>query len=436
MEEQLSQLQRELGDLSELRAQVAKERSALEAELTELKRVRAEVQSQLEAARSQQSFQSQSDYDEEYDDEEDDDEESTLVHVFLVLEDAPPVCVGGLEISGDGASLAHLRGACGQLRDLQGRNFTFLRRVSEGGYESIARTQERQLRAANFLPSLFVALLDSEDKDESEDLTPAGTPLNFSLAALSTPLRAPSVSTRRSEAGSVSAQSTATHTSNLDDTDMSLIRDYVTPLNEDEKYTACEHLRLLEKSFSPRLPFSLVDDAIVPNQSLTTELQRRLLFHSRLGKVCRRGPPRTYEFHLFSDVLVYSRARRGGTFRVHRVMPLTQVVVMETPVSHSDVPHSFLLSSSTKSFVVCAESEVLKRTWVALLQHARRLQLQLYQKYGVEEGTDTETDSFLASPAGSPLAPVWLRDESTNSCMLCGTGFRTFRRRHHCSFPV
>ena len=131
-----------------------------------------------------------------------------------------------------------------------------------------------------------------------------------------------------------------------------------------------------------------------------------------LVKVCRKNPKMRY-FFLFSDCLVYARKidAIGTTYMYHRMISLLRACVVDVP-DKKRTTNAFQVLGNEKSFTLCCEDVAEKTSWMASIQKA-------IDNLGGDEETGNQ-------------APVWVPDEESGACMLCGVKFTVVNRRHHC----
>ena len=83
--------------------------------------------------------------------------------------------------------------------------------------------------------------------------------------------------------------------------------------------------------------------------------------------------------------------------------------------------NAFKISTDKKTFVVIAGDENLKKEWMDVID----LTLENFKNKKMSFGQKQEKgDDFVA--------PEWITDEDSDSCMSCTTKFTFFVRRHHC----
>ena len=157
---------------------------------------------------------------------------------------------------------------------------------------------------------------------------------------------------------------------------------------------------------------------------------RTLLHEGSLIKVCRRDL-REYYFHLFSDIMTYSKKRgtkenNNETFKLHRRLELlaTDVVdVDDETASKNKVKHAFQIVSQQKSFMVSAPTLESKKQWIDLLKKAniKAREREVRKSIG---GTHGERSGMSAA--------MWAADGTQNQCTFCSNKFTVIKRRHHC----
>lgn len=131
-----------------------------------------------------------------------------------------------------------------------------------------------------------------------------------------------------------------------------------------------------------------------------------------LVKICRKNPKMRY-FFLFTDCLVYARKidAIGTTYMYHRMISLLRARVVDVSDTKRTT-NAFQVLGSEKSFTLCCEDAAEKSSWMSSIQKA-------IDNLGGDEG-------------GGNQAPVWVPDEESGACMLCGVKFTVVNRRHHC----
>jgi hypothetical protein len=160
---------------------------------------------------------------------------------------------------------------------------------------------------------------------------------------------------------------------------------------------------------------------------------RKLLYEGTLIKVCRRDL-REYYFHLFSDMITYSKIKgiketNNETYKLHRklVLSATNVVDVNDEIAEKNkVQFAFQIVSQQKSFMVSAPTLESKQKWIDLLtksSNEARL-IENTKKRGSSNAGGGEKNGISAA--------VWAADSTQNQCTLCDSKFTMIKRRHHC----
>jgi hypothetical protein len=135
---------------------------------------------------------------------------------------------------------------------------------------------------------------------------------------------------------------------------------------------------------------------------------RYLVMRGTLTKICRKSH-KQFHFFLFNDILIYARdGLFEGTFILNRQIPVNTIAIKDLP-DDQNLVYAFQILSTTKSFTVYAETWNDKKNWLLALKKTIQ-----------EFSTSTFT------------APVWIPDDSFDTCMNCEEEFTLIRRRHHC----
>lgn len=140
---------------------------------------------------------------------------------------------------------------------------------------------------------------------------------------------------------------------------------------------------------------------------------RMLVKEGILTRITRRGM-RSFYFHLFNDLLLYSDVLKNGTYNLHHSFELHFVSVVE-PIGCPQ-PFALQINSPQKSFVIVCDSKDDKAAWEANLHQCI-----------------AETKKINGENNGNGLvAPVWTQDHLSTCCVLCQSAFTAIKRRHHC----
>ena len=176
-----------------------------------------------------------------------------------------------------------------------------------------------------------------------------------------------------------------------------------------------------------------MESMFVRGQVSLAQEGRRLVKEGPLIKRCRNSK-RTYHFHLFNDLLLYSKARPGNTqFVLHRRIELVHAAISIDNLE----PGAFAIASKEKSFVVFALDDETKQAWVNDIKECIRgcaeTRLKSQRSRQSIIGSDHNTMPLQSSLADMAVhAKVWVPDQHETECMACGIAFTVVRRRHHC----
>ena len=154
---------------------------------------------------------------------------------------------------------------------------------------------------------------------------------------------------------------------------------------------------------------------------------RKLEFEGSLVKVCRRDL-REYHFHLFTDILTYSKRKGANSFKLHRRLDLAATTVKDVSdeeAGRNKVQHAFQIVSQTKSFMVSARSAADKQRWIeCIVRGAGRARAQVADL--------AHRRGSSAHGQGGVAAAVWAADGTQDGCTFCKIKCNMVRRRHHC----
>lgn len=144
-----------------------------------------------------------------------------------------------------------------------------------------------------------------------------------------------------------------------------------------------------------------------------------------LWKVCRKNVKKR-QFFLFNDILVYGSIVAGRCNNQH-ILPLSKMSVssrceytkdlhlqftQEQLGEGLDMLNAFQVNHAEKSFHVVATSAADKSNWLS--------NLMKYIKKASQQDVAVETRA------------IWVPDSLAKDCMVCGTRFSAFIRKHHC----
>jgi len=105
-----------------------------------------------------------------------------------------------------------------------------------------------------------------------------------------------------------------------------------------------------------------------------------------------------------------------GKCEVHYSLKLHEMEIVDRGSSPSE-PFAIQINSPQKSFVVCAEDQKDKESWIQQIKKSSEEANKLGGKR-VRAPTD--------------LAPLWKPDSHAEECHLCKKSFSFVNRRHHC----
>ncbi|CAH1987670.1 unnamed protein product [Acanthoscelides obtectus] len=142
---------------------------------------------------------------------------------------------------------------------------------------------------------------------------------------------------------------------------------------------------------------------------------RVLVGEGVLTKMCRKKP-KTRQFFLFNDILVYGNIIiNKKKYNKQHIIPLEEVK-LESLDDDNQYKNGWLIKTASKSFAVYAATAVEKSEWMA---HINKCIDDLLRKSGKK--------------AVSEHAAVWVPDTEASICMHCKkTQFTLINRRHHC----
>eukprot|EP01084_Bolivina_argentea_P175672 304173_1 len=152
-----------------------------------------------------------------------------------------------------------------------------------------------------------------------------------------------------------------------------------------------------------------------------------------------------YYFHLFSDCMTYSNITNNGLFKIHRIIYLDKVAIIDLPnVDENEVKsnkkkkhktmhkiwYRFLLKSQSKSFEILTENEQEKQNWTLLIRAAISRLNPITTIKEVDDSPSMQRRKTLDDE--ECYAPYWVPDDASSECMLCRSQFALLNRRHHC----
>ena len=92
-------------------------------------------------------------------------------------------------------------------------------------------------------------------------------------------------------------------------------------------------------------------------------------------KVCRRDL-REYHFHLFNDLLTYSKRKGSNQYKLHRKLSMSATTfkeVSDADAKKNKVAYAILIGNTHKSFMVGCRSAESRRVWIEKLKMASNL---------------------------------------------------------------
>eukprot|EP00026_Physarum_polycephalum_P006886 Phypoly_transcript_06939.p1 GENE.Phypoly_transcript_06939~~Phypoly_transcript_06939.p1 ORF type:complete len:369 (+),score=54.34 Phypoly_transcript_06939:492-1598(+) len=168
-----------------------------------------------------------------------------------------------------------------------------------------------------------------------------------------------------------------------------------------------------------------IQSSILPPNTVSLIAPHRMFVRQGvLTKICRKSNKR-FTFFLFTDLLLYADQLPGDRFLFHRKFALDTCRFEET--GPPNVPFSFVIANTQKSFAVIAENKELKDEWLADLNQQTKLLMLRKDSFKNKQSLESSGDSV-----SSAEAPVWAPDDSATACIICKDEFNFFNRRHHC----
>ncbi|KRY12585.1 Pleckstrin homology domain-containing family F member 2, partial [Trichinella patagoniensis] len=168
---------------------------------------------------------------------------------------------------------------------------------------------------------------------------------------------------------------------------------------------------------------------------------RVLVGEGVLVKICRKKP-KTRQFFLFNDILVYGNiVISKRKFNKQHIIPLDGVR-LDNLEDEGELRNGWLIKTPTKSFAVYAATSSEKREWMI---HIERCVVDLLAKKNAVIGWHFKLFLMINFSIGERLsgktaatvhAAVWIPDSEAAMCMHCEkVQFNVFQRRvfpHHC----
>ena len=135
-------------------------------------------------------------------------------------------------------------------------------------------------------------------------------------------------------------------------------------------------------------------------------------------KVCRKTNKERY-FMLFSDLLIYGEGNQKS-LNIGNIIPLTFTVKLTDYQDRDAIKNGIMIESKECSFIAYAKSAEEKAEWMKVL----REQIDKHEfKLTPEEEEIERTVS---------VRPIFITDDDSPKCALCGMEFTFVKRRHHC----
>mmetsp|Transcript_11009 Transcript_11009/g.27022 ORF Transcript_11009/g.27022 Transcript_11009/m.27022 type:complete len:1420 (+) Transcript_11009:152-4411(+) len=191
------------------------------------------------------------------------------------------------------------------------------------------------------------------------------------------------------------------------------------------------------------------------NEIILIEPMRKFLFQDTLTKISdRNSKSEEYDFFLFSDILVYAKAKGKGQFAVHQVLHLSlaRIVDIEKPHTFKGLTYNFIfkVKSPQKIFLIACANAAQKSKWVTGIVKAIEAVMKRRQQYltlqqeqmSIEDGkvSDLESSNSLAVMsswiATSEMDLFGKGDtRQVQGCKLCIRPFsKLYRRKHQCHY--
>ena len=175
---------------------------------------------------------------------------------------------------------------------------------------------------------------------------------------------------------------------------------------------------------------------------------RKFLKEGKFKKVCRKDvQPRMV--WLFNDILLYAKTTgtsekftTGKKYKKPRFVFLANAKVEhfnESIYTQEKNIKSFQVLTEKKSFVFICETEEECSIWInSILTEIER---EEQKKNSFVENSSFQFDEAVSFGKGASAtlrsdttfySPVWLSDNTSESCMICANPFTLTNRRHHC----
>lgn len=173
---------------------------------------------------------------------------------------------------------------------------------------------------------------------------------------------------------------------------------------------------------------------------------RRFISQGSLQKKTEGLNHETYDFFVFSDMIVYASHNPNKTLKLMGSCPLDGSFKVESlpdiPDMPNLLPHRIQISSSTGTFIVYAKSAKEKGYWIEDLGKARDENVA-----SGRPGAVVNVGTNIALPGAAPARKAkalrtdekkedglrtWQADKKAPNCKDCQVKFTFTNRRHHC----
>eukprot|EP00300_Choanocystis_sp_HF-7_P036612 c52479_g1_i1.p1 GENE.c52479_g1_i1~~c52479_g1_i1.p1 ORF type:complete len:532 (+),score=67.67 c52479_g1_i1:59-1654(+) len=173
------------------------------------------------------------------------------------------------------------------------------------------------------------------------------------------------------------------------------------------------------------------------NRPNLVEATRRFIRQDTLIKTCRKKQ-KEFEFLMFTDALMYAIKKSKNGLEHRRTMYLRDLRWIDHGLKGDPNKPDLCIQilHPEKSFEIICKTEQQKAEWLKDLSEAkltnesdpRTSRLNLHQA----AVPSLDMGSFRDSVTNGEIAPVWIPDDSAQTCTYCKSSFTMVRRRHHC----
>lgn len=157
------------------------------------------------------------------------------------------------------------------------------------------------------------------------------------------------------------------------------------------------------------------------NKTSLTAHGRALVGEGVLIKECRKKPKPRY-FFLFNDILIYGTSVMSKKKYINQhIINLNNVQIKSIPDSNNPkLKNGWLIMSPKKTFCVYATTSKEKIEWMTHISNC------------IEKLSDNRRKAY-DTIKNVEVAPQWIPDKETDTCMRCRIAkFTLVNRRHHC----